>query len=54
MMMMMSAASRGAEAAVEAKTHPVVMPAAVPVFFDHDGGGDDLVALVYLLKHQHR
>lgn len=29
-------------------------PAMVPVYFDHDGGNDDFVALVYFLKHQHR
>lgn len=26
----------------------------LPCYFDHDGGFDDFVALVYLLKHQAR
>lgn len=26
----------------------------IPCYLDHDGGNDDFVALVYLLKHQHR
>lgn len=54
MSMMSTAPRRAATAATTTAVFPVSVPPAVPVYFDHDGGYDDFVALVYLLKHQNR
>ncbi|CAM9667851.1 unnamed protein product [Scytosiphon promiscuus] len=52
----MSSSARGAAAAAAACPASYSPSAAspLPVYFDHDGGSDDFVALLYLLKHEHR
>lgn len=52
----MSSSVRGAAAAAAACSASSSPSSALPlpVYFDHDGGSDDFVAMLYLLKHEQR